>query len=447
MYDLIVIGAGPGGYEAAAHAGRLGRRVALVEQDRIGGTCLNVGCIPAKAFLRSSRLYRECREADPFGVHLDNPRFDLAAVVARKNRIVTTLTTAVDDLLRRCGVDLVRGRARLVGNNRVRVGDDLLEAANILIATGSRIAVPPIPGLDSPRVLDSNTVFDLTGVPASVAVIGGGYIGLEFATFFNDLGAEVTVFERLPHIAAGCDPDVSDRLRHALQRGGVAFQVSCTVLGVDGGTLRYVDASGTRRTWVGDRILHATGRAPAVRDLGLEETGVDFTDRGVRVTDQGRTSVPGVWACGDVTGSHMLAHVATREGIVAVNTMFGIPDRNRYTAVPAVIYTHPEVATAGRTEQDLRAAGIAYDKVLVPMGVAGRFLIENERGAGFVKVLTGTGYGEILGVAAMGDSSSEFIVAASALIETELRVAHAGEIVFPHPTVSEALREAILRAR
>jgi dihydrolipoamide dehydrogenase len=445
VYDLIVIGAGPGGYDAAAHAGQMGKKVALVEKERVGGTCLNVGCIPAKAFLRSSRLYRECGEAKAFGVEIDSFRLSLPAVVERKNRIVGTLVKGVEGLLKRSGVEVFNGHARLVARNRVQVGDETLEAANILIATGSRPVVPPVPGIRSEQVLNSTSVFELTKVPSRVAIIGGGYIGLEFATFFSEIGAEVVVVEMLPQIASGCDGDVSDRLLQSLTRSGVTFNLSCRVVGIEGGTVSYEDRSGEKKAYAADCILNATGRAPVVEDLGLAEVGVDFSSKGVRTNDQGKTNLPGVWACGDVTGQYMLAHVATREGIVAVNSMFGRPDRARYDAIPAVIYTHPEVASAGRTEEQLKAAGIAYNKAVVPMGVAGRFLIENEKGTGFVKVLAGANYGELLGVHAMGDTASEFIVTAAALIEMQLPASHAGEIVFPHPTVSEALREAILQ--
>ncbi len=447
MYDLIVIGAGPGGYEAAAHAGQMGKKVALLEKSKIGGTCLNVGCIPAKSFLRSSRLYRECGEAEAFGVHIDGFSFNMPAVVERKNRIVGTLVKGVEGLLKRSNVEVVEGSARLVARDRVQVGDRQLETQNILIATGSRPAVPPIPGIDATSVLNSNTVFDLTAVPHSIAIIGGGYIGLEFASFFSEVGAEVAVFEMLPQIAGSCDGDISNRLLQALKRSGVTINLSCRVLSIDGGTVQYADNTGAKQSYSAESVLNATGRTPIVQGLGLEQVGVDFSPKGIRITDQGRTNVPGIWACGDVTGQHMLAHVATREGLVAVNAMFGKADHIRYEAVPAVIYTHPEVATVGATEEELKAAGVRYKKAMVPMGVAGRFLIENEKGSGFVKVLVGAKHGEILGVHAMGDSSSEFIVAAAALIEMELLASHAAEIVFPHPTVSEALREAILQAQ
>ncbi|HUB69318.1 MAG TPA: dihydrolipoyl dehydrogenase [Acidimicrobiales bacterium] len=445
MYDLIVIGAGPGGYEAAAHAGQMGKRVALVEEDRVGGTCLNVGCIPAKSFLRSSRLYRECSEAGLFGVEVDAFRLDLPVVVERKNRIVGTLTRGVDSLLKRSGVEVFQAHGRIARQGRAQVGDEVFETKNILLATGSRPVVPPIPGISSGHVLDSTGVFDLKEVPSRVAIIGGGYIGLEFATFFSEIGAEVVVLEMLPQIASGCDQDVSERLLQALRHAGVTFNLSCRVTGIEGDAVRYEDSAGETKVYAADCIINATGRAPVVEGAGLEEAGVDFSARGVRTTDQGKTNVPGVWACGDITGQHMLAHAATREGIVAVNSMFGKPDRVRYGAVPAVIYTHPEVAYVGPTEQQLKAAGTGYKKAMVPMGVAGRFVIENEKGSGFIKVLAGTKYGEILGAHAMGDASSEIIVTAATLVEMGLSAARAAEIVFPHPTVSEALREAVLQ--
>lgn len=447
MYDLIIIGAGPGGYQAAAHAGQLGMKVALIEEDRIGGTCLNAGCIPAKAFLRSARLCHECREAAAFGVRVDGFGIDLPAVVERKNGIVAALAKGVHDLLARAGVEVLDGRARIVARDRVQVRDQILQAANLLIATGARPAVPPIPGIASAHVIDSDSAFDRTIVPSRVAILGADYIGLEFATFFRDIGAEVAVFETFPQVARGFDRDVADRLRQSMQRTGIAFHLSCRVAGIGDDVVRYADSSGRRQSYPADLILNATGRAPVVTDLGLEEAGVDFSAAGIPITDEGRTNVPGIWACGDVTGRHMLAHVATREGIAAVNNMAGRPDRIRYDAIPSVIYTHPEVASAGRTEAELEAASVSYVKTVVPMGVAGRFLIENEHGSGFLKLLTGAAYGEVLGVHVVADFSSEFIVAGSALIESELPVSAAAEIVFPHPTVSEALGEAVRRAQ
>jgi dihydrolipoamide dehydrogenase len=444
MYDLIVIGAGPGGYEAAAHAGKMGKKVALIERGSMGGTCLNVGCIPAKTFLRSSKLFHECREAAKYGVRLGSVEFDMPAVVARKNRVVSTLTKGVEGMLKRAGVEVIAGQARLVSRSAVEVGAARYEAANILLATGSRPATPPIPGIRSEGVLDSDTVFALTHVPEKIAIVGGGYIGLEFACFFNEVGAKVSVYEMLPQIAAGCDLEISTRMLQIMKRAGIEFNLSAKVLGIEGHTIRYQAADGSESSASADCILNATGRAPVVDGLGLEELGIDFTPKGVKTSELGKTNVAGVWACGDVTGRRMLAHAATREGIVAVNNMFGKKDRIRYQAIPAVIYTHPEVASVGRTEEELKTMGIEYKKSVVPMAVAGRFLVEHEGGTGMVKVLAGARFGEILGVHAIGDASSEFIIAAAIMLETEMCVSDVSEIVFPHPTVSEALREAIL---
>lgn len=447
MYDLIVIGAGPGGYEAAAHAGRMGKKAAVVERHRLGGTCLNAGCIPTKTLLRSSRLFAECRNAAAYGVLVpEGLAFDMATVVERKNRIVATLGKGVEGLLRAARVEVIEGDAALLSARAVRVGANVYEAANILLATGSRPAVPPISGIDSPSVVDSTAILDMTGLPRAIAIIGGGYIGLEFAAFYSAVGVEVTVVEMLPQVAAGCDGEIAARLRQVMARGGVRFLTGSKVTAIDGNTVHYESDAGARGSLCADRILNATGRVPVVDGLDLERVGVDVDRRGIRTSDEGKTSVPGIWACGDVTGRRLLAHAATREGTVAVNNMFGKPDRIRYHAVPSVIYTHPEVASVGWTEEELKARGVQYRKSVVTMGVAGRFLVEHEGGSGAVKVLVGARYGEMLGVHAMGDSSSEFIVAAAAMIETEMCAADACELVFPHPTVSEALKAAIAGA-
>ncbi len=443
VYDLIVIGAGPGGYEAAAHAAQLGQRVALVERGRTGGTCLNAGCIPTKAFLRSSRLFADCRNAQAYGVGIDGLRFDMRAVIGRKDRIVATLTRGVESTLKRAGVEMIHAHGRLASKSAVAAGERILEAHNILLATGSRPATPPIPGIES--ALDSDAILDCTEIPHSLAIIGGGYIGLEFAGFFSEIGTEVTVLEMLPQVAAGVDRDIAAQLVDSLQRSGVTIRTSCRVTAVDGETVHYQDESGAAQTIRAARVLNATGRVPVTDGLGLEEIGVDFDRRGIRTSDEGRTSAPGIWACGDVTGRRLLAHAATREGIVAVNNMFGGRDRVRYHAIPSVIYTHPEIASVGWTEEELKAQGVEYRRAMVPMSISGRFLVENEGTLGAIKVLAGARHGEILGVHAAGDGASEFIVLAATLIEAEMCAADAAEIVFPHPTVSEALKSAILQ--
>jgi dihydrolipoamide dehydrogenase len=444
MYDLIVIGAGPGGYEAAAHAGRMGKKTALVEREYMGGACLNVGCIPTKTFLRSSRLFAECNNGAAFGVDISSAVFNLQAVAERKNRVVASLTRGVEALLKRSGVDVIRGHGRILSKQSVQVDSDTYLTKNILIATGSRPAVPPIPGIDSGNVLNSTDILQLSELPKKIAIIGGGYIGLEFAVFFASVGVKVIVLEMLPQIASGADRDISSRLQQALKKSGIVIGTSHKVTKIEKGSIYCEDSDGVSTTVRADCILNATGRVPVTEDLGLETTGIDFTRKGIKASEQGKTNVPGIWACGDVTGRRLLAHAATREGIVAVNNMFGIKDRIKYEAIPAVIYTHPEAASAGRTEQELKELGIEYKKALVPMAVAGRHLVENEEATGIVKVLAGAKYRELLGVHALGDLSSEFIVAAAQMIEMEMCVEDVAGVVFPHPTVSEALKQAIL---
>ncbi len=447
MHDLIVIGAGPGGYEAAALAGQMGKKTALIERDYIGGACLNVGCIPTKTLLSSARLFAECRNAAVYGVEIPSAKFNLETVIQRKNKVVATLTRGVEGLLKRSGVQVIRGHARFASKQSVQVGTDTFAGKNILIATGSRPAIPPIPGIESKGVLDSTAVLDLKELPEKVAVIGGGYVGLEFACFFESTGVEVTVVEMLPNIAAGSDQDISSRLLQALKKSGVVFKTSHKVTAVEDGMVCCEDSGGVKSTVTADCILNATGRLPVVDELGLEAVGVDFGPKGIKTSDQGKTNVPGIWACGDATGRRLLAHAATREGIVAVHNMFGRNDRIRYDAIPAVIYTHPEAASVGKTEEELKSLGIEYKKSIVPMAISGRFLVENEGASGIVKVLAGKRYQEILGVHALGDFSSEFIVAAAQMIEMEMCVEDVEHLVFPHPTVSEALKQAILQIK
>jgi dihydrolipoamide dehydrogenase len=293
-------------------------------------------------------------------------------------------------------------------------------------------------------VLDSTGVLSLKKLPKKAVIMGGGYVGLEFASFFAATGIEVTVIEMLPQIAAGSDHDIAGRLQQALKKQGISFKTSHTVTAIEEGTVHCEDSSGATTAINADCIVNALGRVPVVDGLELDAAGVDLDAKGIKTSDQGKTNLPGIWACGDVTGRRMLAHAATREGIVAANNMFGGKDRIRYNSIPSVIYTHPEVASVGKTENELKAEGVEYKKSMVPMAVAGRFLVENEGGNGLIKVLAGARYGEILGVHVLGNLSSEFIVAATQMIEMEMCVEDVKTVVYPHPTVSEALKHAIM---
>ena len=448
MYDLIVIGAGPGGYEAAAHAAEHGMKVALVEKKALGGTCLNVGCIPTKTLLRSAKALAACHDAKLYGITGGaEATLDLKAVQARKRKVVETLQKGIAAMLKKAGVEVIQGAAAFCGPRTLTVGDKTLEAKNILIATGSAPAVPPIPGLkESAKVLDSTSILDLEEKPESLVVIGGGVIGLEFACFFAELGTKVTVVEMLPVIAPVVDAEISKRLMAGLKKSGVEFNLSCKVTKVDGGTVHFTTEAGAATSVTGTWVLNSTGRMPVMQGLCLEKAGVDADRRGIKADDTCRTNVPGVWACGDVTGRCQLAHAATREGMVAVNNMLGKSDRMRYNAIPSVVYTHPEVATVGATEEQLQKAGIEYRKSVMPMAIAGRFLVENEGQSGTVKVLVGKEHGQVLGVHMIGGECGEFIASAAAMVELELRTDDVRGIVFPHPTVSEALKETVIRA-
>lgn len=448
MYDLIVIGAGPGGYEAAAYAAKLGKKVALFEKNELGGTCLNVGCIPTKTFLRSARAFEDCLEAERYGIKgAGEAQLDMKAVQARKQSVVATLIKGVAGMLKRSGVEVIKAEAKLAGRGKVVADGKEYEAANILVATGSVPACPPIPGLrDNPYVLDSTGILNLDTIPSELVVIGGGVIGLEFASFFATVGTKVTIVEMLPKIAPVVDEEISKKLMAELKKEGIVFNLSCKVQKIEGNVLTFTDPDGKEQKITGDYILSAIGRSPVLQGIGLEEAGVYFERCGIKTDEFGKTNVPGIWACGDCTGRCLLAHAATREGIVAVHNMFGIADRMRYSAIPSVIYTHPEVAQVGATEDELKAKGVAYKKAVMPMAVAGRFMVENDGKAGTVKVLVSEKYGQVLGVHMIGGCCGEFIASASAMVETEQCVDDIRQIVFPHPTTSEALKETILHA-
>ena len=447
MYDLIVLGAGPGGYEAAAHAGEMGKKVALIEKEYIGGVCMNTGCIPTKTLLHSAKILQVLREAENYGIKAGEPVIDYGQIQKRKREVVSLLTKGIEGKLKRSGVETMWGEGRLTAKNTVAVNGKNYEAKNILVATGSRPAVPPIEGIDSPHVLDATAILELDRIPKSLTIIGAGAIGLEFAYFFNEMGTEVKVIEMLPYIAYQMDTEIASYLLKSLEKKGIDFALSSIVTSIDKEGIAYKGENGNIEAVQSEIILNATGRLPNLENIGLDEIGMLYDAEGIKTDLQGKTSVPGVWACGDVTGRCLLAHAATREGIVAVNNMFGKKDVMRYKAIPNVIYTHPEVAAVGMTEQMLQQEEIDYKKNILPLNISGRFVAENEKKQGYVKVLTGSQYHEILGVHIIGGVASEMIYGIAAFIEMEMSVEDIKEIVFPHPTVSEAIKEVICQIK
>jgi dihydrolipoamide dehydrogenase len=447
MYDLIVLGAGPGGYEAAAHAGEMGKKVALIEKKYIGGICLNEGCIPTKTLLYSAKVLQACREAEDYGIKTKKPEIDFKQIQKRKSEVVSLLTKGVKSKLKRSSVEVIWGEGSLKAKNAVEVNGKKYEAKNILIATGSRTTVPPIDGMDSPQVLDSTAILELDKIPSSLTIIGAGAIGLEFACLFNEMGSKVRVIEMLPGIAYQMDTEITSYLRKSLEKNNIVFNLSSRVIKIDKEKVYYKDENGKSKTVQSEIILNATGRQPNLENIGLDNIEILYDAAGIKTDLQGKTSIPGIWACGDVTGRCLLAHAATREGIVAVNNMFGRKDVMRYKAIPNVIYTHPEVASAGMTEQMLQKEEIDYQKIIMPMNISGRFVAENEKEKGYVKVLVGSKYHEILGIHIIGGAASEMIYGAVTFIEMEMRVEDIKEIIFPHPTVSEAIKETICQIK
>ena len=441
-FDLIVIGGGPAGYVSAERAAARGMKVLLVESRRLGGVCLNEGCIPSKTLLNSAKIYRYAMHSEAYGVRATGVEFDLTKVMARKTQVMDTLRNGIAGLMRKSKIEVVLGTAKLQAERKVEINGQIYQAKNILISTGSSPAKPPIPGCDLPGVLDSTGILNLEKLPKSVVIIGGGVIGCEFACFFGSVGVPVTVIEMLPEICPQMDKDLTKNLRGELSKKNVTFHTGAKVLEITADTVRF-EKEGKPESVARDIVLVSTGRMPNVKGLGLEELRLDFDQRGIRVDDRCATNVPGIWAAGDCTGRAWLAHTATRMGEVAVNNMSGRPDRYRSNAIPGVVYTVPEIATVGLGEDEAKKAGIPVKVGKMPMSASGRYLAEHAEERGQVKVILHAETGVLLGVHMIGGACSEMIWGAAALIEAEFRAKEIEEIVFPHPTVSELIRDTI----
>ena len=449
MIDLAIIGGGPAGYVAAERAGAKGLKVVLFEKRELGGVCLNEGCIPTKTLLYSAKVYDTAIHGDKYGVFAQNATFDFGKIVDRKARVVRRLVAGVGAKMKAHGVQVVKGEAMIEGRSaegvKITCNGEIFLAANLLVCTGSEAFVPPIPGLKEAGdvILTNREILALKEQPKSLVIIGGGVIGMEFASFYNSLGTTVTVVEMLPEILGGLDKELSAMLRGIYAKKGVNFNLSCKVTKIDGNVVTYVDAQNNEHTVEGDKILVSVGRRPVTAGFGLESLGVELNRGGIKVDNKMRTNVPGVYAAGDVTGFSLLAHTASREGEVVVNNLTGREDTMRYDAIPGVVYTNPEISGVGLTEESAKEKGIAYKVATLPMAYAGRFVAENEGGNGVCKVLVGEKYGEVLGVHMLGNPSSEMIYGACMAIEAEMTLKELEEVVFPHPTVSEIFKETL----
>ena len=444
MYDLAIIGGGPAGYVAAEKAAAAGLGVILFEKRELGGVCLNEGCIPTKTLLYSAKMYDHASGGKKYGITVGDVSYEYKKIADRKTKVVRKLVAGIKMKMEAAGVTVVRGEAVIERGDAqcvaIACDGQEYESKNLLICTGSEAFVPPIPGIDgNPAVLTNREMLALTEAPASLVVIGGGVIGMEFASFCNSLGIPVTVIEMMPEILGGMDKEVAEALRAVYAKRGVKFCLQCKVTRVDGNTVFYTDAEGNELQCEADKILMSIGRRPVLKGYGLENIAVDV-ERGIKVNELMQTSLPNVYAAGDVTGFSMLAHTASREAEVAVNNIFGNSDRMEYNAIPGVVYTNPEVACVGLTDEQAIAAGIEYRLHKLPMTYAGRFVAENEGQTGLFKALVSPD-GKLLGVHMLGNSSGEFICAACMAITNGLTVEQLQRTVFPHPTVSEMLKE------
>lgn len=445
-FDIGIIGGGPGGYVAAIRAAQLGARVALVERERVGGVCLNKGCIPTKAMASSVELLAEIENAAEFGIEVSEPSLDFGRMMARKDQVVERLVSGVETLLEARKVHVLAGRGELVSPTRIKVsGPDPqeVEAEKIVIATGSVPAKPPVPGLDLPGVVTSDEILSLQEAPEDLVVVGGGVIGVEFASIFNALGTKVTIIEMLPSLLPPVDQELARRYLQLLRRQGVEVHLRSPLKEIrqSDGSLQVVYEGPAGEGGVqADLVLVATGRVPSSRDLNLEEMGVRAEQGAIVVDEHMATNIGGIYAIGDVTGGWMLAHVASRQGEVAVEHASGRDSAMDYRAVPNCVFTMPEIAGVGLTEQEAKEQSIPYQKSRFPFNASGRALAMGQT-AGQVKMICRQDGGEILGLHIMGPHATDMIAEGALAIQMGATAEDIIGTIHAHPTLPEAVRE------
>lgn len=445
-YQVIIIGGGPAGYTAAETAGKAGLSVLLIEKQNLGGVCLNEGCIPTKTLLYSAKTYDSARHAGKYGVDVSEASFDLPKIIARKSKVVRKLVLGVKAKLTSNGVTIVTGEAYILDKHTVRCGDTTYECENMILCTGSDTFIPPVSGIDTVSYWTHRDALNNKELPLSLVVVGGGVIGMEFASFFNSLGVQVTVIEMLDEILGGMDRELSALLRAEYAKRGIRFLLSTKVIAlsqtVEGAVVSYENAEGAGQV-IAEKLLMSVGRRPVVEGFGLENLNLEKVGRGtIKVNERMQSSEPGVFVCGDLTGFSLLAHTAVREAEVAVHTILGVDDCMSYRAIPGVVYTNPEIAGVGETEESASSKGIVYQCIKLPMAFSGRFVAENEGVNGLCKVLVDENK-VVIGAHVLGNPASEIITLAGTAIELKLTAGEWKKIVFPHPTVGEIFREAL----
>ena len=443
-YQVAIIGGGPAGYTAAEAAARVGLSVVLFEKRALGGVCLNEGCIPTKTLLYSAKVYDTTRHAQKYAISVQEPIFDLPKIIARKQKVVRKLVLGIKSRLTAAGVTMVTGEAEVADKSHVKCGGELYECDNLLLCAGSETFIPPIPGVEGVPYWTHRDALDCKQLPQSLVIVGGGVIGMEFASFFNSLGTKVTVIEMLDEILGGMDRELSALLRADYAKRGVTFLTSTKVVSLEGdaSSVRVsVENAGGASVIEAEKVLLSVGRRPVLKGFGLENLDVEKDERGrLRVDSHMQTSLPGVYACGDLTGFSLLAHTAVREAEVAVRHIAGQADEMSYAAIPGVVYTNPEIAGVGETEESLQRKGIACRTVKLPMAYSGRFVAENEGVNGVCKLILSEN-DIILGAHVLGNPASEIIVQAGMAISLGLTAGQWARMVFPHPTVGEIFKE------
>lgn len=445
-YDVAIIGGGPAGYTAAEKAAKGGLSTVLFEKNALGGVCLNEGCVPTKTLLYSAKTYDQIKHASKYAVSAETPSFDYPKIIARKNKVVKKLTAGIRMKMKESGVEVITGEAMIQGktdegNILIQCAEQVYEARNLLVCTGSESVIPPIPGVNETEYWTSREALQSKELPASLIIIGGGVIGMEFASFFNSMGTEVQVVEMLDKILGPMDKELSDMLQAEYAKRGVKFYLGHKVIGIHGQEVT-VEKDGESFTLHSEKVLLSVGRRPVTKGFGLETLDLEPFRNGIKVNEYMQTSLPNVYACGDITAFSLLAHTAVSEAEVAIDHILGKARAMSYKAIPGVVYTNPEIAGVGKAEEELQASGTPYQVKKIPMAFSGRFVAENEMGNGVCKLILAED-GTLIGAHLLGNPASELIVIAGMAIEKGMKAEEIKSFVFPHPTVGEIIKEAL----
>ena len=444
MFDLAIIGGGPAGYTAAERAAHNGLNVVIFEKKAFGGVCLNEGCIPTKTLLYSAKLYHNAKNGSKYGIGTENTTFDYEKIVSRKNKIVRKLNAGIRAKMTNCGATMVVGEAEIKQHTDEKVvilaNEQEFEAKKLLLCCGSEVSIPPIKGLQTTEYITSREALELKAVPQSIVIVGGGVIGMEFAGLFNTLGSKVSVIEMATEILPPVDSEIAAMLHAEYQKQGIDFFVGAKVTELQNNKVLFTDNQGNEQNIDTEKILLCVGRKPSLK--GIEILDLEPFRNGIKVNDKMQTSKTNVYAAGDITAFSMLAHTAVREAEVAVNNIVGKSDTMAYNAVPAVVYTNPEVAGVGLTEDELKAQGRSYSVRKLPMTFSGRFVAENEGGNGLCKLIFDD-RNIIVGCHMIGNPSSEIIAVAALAIEQQLTAERFEKLIFPHPSVGEIIKETL----